>query len=100
MKTIRSLISHVVADNTRRSAVSRSRARRGPHCEILEGRQLLSTVASNVASAVPAWGSMTAARHEAGASHAAAEVAHFDSHGGRASYGTGLAELAHSHRLG
>jgi hypothetical protein len=100
MKTIRSLISRVMADNTQRSVASRHRVRRGPLCEILEGRQLLSTAASTVASALPAWGSMAAVRHEAGGSHTAAEISHFGNHGGSAFQGGGLAELAHSHRVG
>jgi hypothetical protein len=81
MKTIRSLIAKVVAGDTRRSAASRPRARRDPLCEVLEGRQLLSTVASSVATLMPAWGSMGAVRHASGGSPKAAEIAHFDQGG-------------------
>ena len=100
MKTIRSLIAQVVADNTRRSAASRARARRDPVCEILEGRQLLSAMGSTVATGLPAWGSLGAIRHAAGGNHTAAAIAHFENHGGHGFHGTGLAELAHSHRVG
>jgi hypothetical protein len=94
------LIAQVVAEDTRRSAVSRPRARRDPLCEVLEGRQLLSTVASSVATRMPAWGNMGAMRHASGGSPTAAEIAHFDNHGGQGFHGTGSAELAHSHRVG
>jgi hypothetical protein len=100
MKTIRSLIVQVMAGDTRRSAASRPRARRDPLCEVLEGRQLLSTVASSVATRMPAWGSMGAVRHASGGSPTAAEIAHFDNQGGHGFHGTGSAELAHSHRVG
>ena len=100
MKTIWTLIAQVVAGDARRSVASRPRARRDPLCEVLEGRQLLSTVASSVASRLPEWGSMGAARHASGGSPTAAEIAHFDSQGGHGFHGTGLAELSHSHRVG
>jgi hypothetical protein len=103
MKTIRSLIAKVVAGDTPRSAASRPRGRRDPLCEVLEGRQLLSTVASSVATRMPEWGSMGAFRHASGGSPTAAEIAHFDSQGGHGFHGfhgTGSAELAHSHRVG
>ena len=100
MKTIRSLIAQIVAGDTRRSSASRPRARRDPLCEVLEGRQLLSTVASSVATRMPEWGSMGAFRHASGGSPTAAEIAHFDNQGGYGFHGTGSAELAHSHRVG
>ena len=100
MKTIRSLIAQAVAGDTRRSAATRPRGRRDPLCEVLEGRQLLSTVASSVATRMPAWGSMGAIRHASGGSPTAAEIAHFDNQHGQGFHGTGSAELAHSHRVG
>jgi hypothetical protein len=68
--------------------------------EILEGRQLLSTGAGAVASAMPAWGRLGVARHWSGGSHPAAEVSHFGKQGGHSFNGTVQAELAHSHRVG
>jgi hypothetical protein len=100
MKPIRSLIAQAMADDARRSAASRPRVRRDPLCELLEGRQLLSTVASSVATRMPAWGSMGAVRHAGGGSPTAAEIAHFDNQGGHGFHGTGSAELAHTHRVG
>jgi hypothetical protein len=100
MKTLRSLIARVSAGNTRRSASSRPRVRRDPLCETLEGRRLLSTAASTVASGMPAWGGLGAARHAAGGGSAAAEIAHFGNHGGHGVHGSGLAQLAHSHAAG
>ncbi len=100
MKTIRSLIAQVMTDNVHRSAATRTRARRAPRCEILEGRQLLSTGAGAVASGMPEWGRLGGARHWSGGSHTAAEISHFGNQGGHAFNGTGLAELAHSHRVG
>jgi hypothetical protein len=101
MKTIRSLIAQVVAGDTRHSAASRPRARRDPLCEVLEGRQLLSTVASSVATRMPAWGSMGAIRHSSGGSPTAAEISHFGNQGGHSFHGIGSAELAHSfHGIG
>ncbi len=100
MKTIRSLIAQVMVDDARRSAATRTRVRRAPRCEILEGRQLLSTGAGAGASGMPEWGRLGAARHWSGGSPTAAEIAHFDSQGGHEFHGTGLAELAHSHRVG
>jgi hypothetical protein len=100
MKTIRSSIEQAVAGDTQRSAASRTRPRRDPLCEVLEGRQLLSTVASSVATRMPAWGSMGAVRHASGGSLSAAEIVHFDNQGGHGFHGTGSAELAHSHRFG
>jgi hypothetical protein len=100
MKTIRSLIAQVVAGETRRSAASRPGARRDPLCEVLEGRQLLSTVASSVATRMPEWGGMGAFRHASGGRPTAAEIAHFDNQGGHSFHGTGSAELAHNHRVG
>ena len=100
MKTIRSLVAQVVAGDSPRSAVSRTRARRNPRCEVLEGRQLLSTGAGAVASGMPEWGRLGAARHWSGGSHTPAEVSHFGNKGGHAFNGSGLAELAHSHRAG
>jgi hypothetical protein len=99
MKTMISSIARV-AVGTRRSAPSRPRGRRDPLCEALEGRQLLSTVASSVATHAPAWDSMGAIRHVSGGSPTAAEIAHFDNQGGQGFHGTGSAELAHSHRVG
>jgi hypothetical protein len=90
----------VVAGDTQRSAASLTRRRRDPLCEVLEGRQLLSTVASSVATRMPAWGSMGAVRHASGGSPTTAEIAHFDNQGGHGFHGTGSAELAHSHRVG
>jgi hypothetical protein len=100
MKTIRSLIAQVVAGDTRRSAACRPRVRRDPLCEVLEGRQLLSTVASSFATRTPEWGSIAAIRHASGGSPTAAEIAHFDSQGGHGFHGNGSAELAHGHRVG
>jgi hypothetical protein len=100
MKTLRSLIARVSADNTRRSVCSRPRVRRDPLCETLEGRRLLSTAASSVASGMPERGGMWAARHAAGGGSAAAEIAHFGNQGGHGVHGSGLAELAHSHAAG
>jgi hypothetical protein len=100
MKTIRSLIARVIADNTRRAAASRPGVRRDPRCEILEGRQLLSTGAGAVASGMAEWGRLGAARHWSGGSHTPAEISHFGHEGGHSFNGTGLAELAHSHRVG
>ena len=100
MKTIRGLIAQVMADDARRSAASRPRVRRGPLCEILEGRQLLSTGAGAVASGMPEWGRLGAARHWSGGSHTPAEISHFGNQGGHGFNGTGLAELCHSHRVG
>jgi hypothetical protein len=100
MKTIRSLIAQRVAGDTRRFAASRRRGRRDPLCEVLEGRQLLSTVASSVATRMPERGNMGAVRHASGGSPSAAEIAHFDTQGGQGFHGTGSAELAHSHRVG
>ena len=100
MKRIWSLITREPAAETHRSAASRLRARRGPLCEVLEGRQLLSTVASSVATRMAEWGSMGALRHASGGSPTPAEIAHFDHQGGHGFHGTGSAELAHSHRVG
>jgi hypothetical protein len=53
-----------------------------------------------VASSMPEWGHLGAARHWSGGSHPAAEISHFGNEGGHTFNGTGLAELAHSHRVG
>jgi hypothetical protein len=100
MKTIRSLIAQATADDVHRSAATRTRVRRAPRCEILEGRELLSTGAGAGASGMPEWGRLGAARHWSGGSHAGAEISHFGNQGGHSFNGTGLAELAHSHRVG
>jgi hypothetical protein len=72
-REVRSLIARVSAENARRSVRSRPRVRRDPLCETLEGRRLLSTAASSVASGMPGRGGMWAARHAAGGGSAAAE---------------------------
>ena len=100
MKKIRILIAQVMADEARRSAASRPRVRRDPLCEILEGRQLLSTATSTVASGMHEWGSLRGVPHWSGGSPTAAEIAHFDNQGGHGFHGTGSAELAHTHRVG
>jgi hypothetical protein len=96
MKTLLSLITRVSADSTRHPAFSLRRVRRDPLCEALEGRRLLSTAASTVASGHD----MGFDRHAALGASAGAEISHFGSHGGDVGHGGGLAQLAHSHAAG
>ncbi len=51
-------------------------------CESLEGRQLLSTAASTVASGTPPWGSPGSFPGGSGGPPSAAQFAHFDGKGG------------------
>jgi len=78
MKTIRKMFALVSSDNTLCSTESRPRVRREPVCEMLEGRQLLSTAASTVASGTPPWGDAGSFRGWSGGAPSAAEIAHFD----------------------
>ena len=90
--TIRNMIAQVSDDEARRPAAPRPRVRRAPLCEALEGRQLLSTAASTIASGMPAWRS--------GGGTTAADIAHAHSGGGHAFHGYDSANVAHSGESG
>jgi hypothetical protein len=91
---IRNMIAQVSDDEARRPAAPRSRVRPAPLCEALEGRQLLSTAASTIASGMPAWRS--------GGGTTAADIAHAHSGGvgGHAFQGFESAHVAHSGESG
>jgi hypothetical protein len=86
--TIRNMIAQVSDDEARRSAALRPRVRRAPLCEALEGRQLLSTVASTIASGIPAW--------QSGGGRTVADIAHAHSGGGEGFHGFKAGDVAHS----
>ncbi len=101
MNRIRSLFGRAPSASILRSTESRPRVRRAPACEMLEGRQLLSTATSTVASDRPAWDDASSARHWSGATPTAAEIAHFDAKGWRSTFvSKGTAEVAHSGHYG
>jgi hypothetical protein len=85
--TIRKRIAQVSDDGARRPAPTRPRVRRAPLFEALEGRQLLSTAASTIASGLPAW--------RAGGGTTAADIAHAHSGGGHAFHASESANVAH-----
>jgi hypothetical protein len=93
---IRNMIQRVSSDNALRSTASRPRVGRDPMCETLEGRQLLSTAASTVASGMPTWGNSGSFPGGPGGPPTAAEIAHFGGKGGhRGVHGKGSANVAH-----
>jgi hypothetical protein len=88
----RNMIAQVSDDEARRPAAPRSRVRPAPLCEALEGRQLLSTAASTIASGMPAWRS--------GGGTTAADIAHAHSGGDHAFHGVDSANVAHAGESG
>ncbi len=98
MKTIRNMIGVLSGSDALRSPAARARVRRDPMCETLEGRQLLSTAASTLASDMPVWVSRGGFP---GGSHGApttAEIAHFRADGGHK--GKGPTDFAHAGKSG
>jgi hypothetical protein len=90
---IRNMIARVSDDEARRSAADpRPRVRRAPLCEALEGRQLLSTAASSIATGTPTWRS--------GGGTTAADIAHAHSGGDHAFHGVDSANVAHAGESG
>jgi hypothetical protein len=98
MKTIRNMIARALGDDGLRSRAARPLVRREPLCEALEGRQLLSTAASTVASGMPAWVSQGAFPDWSGHAPTAAEIAQFHAKGGVK--GSWTADFAHSGKHG
>jgi hypothetical protein len=89
---IRNMIAQVSDDEARRLAAPRPRVRRAPHCEALEGRQLLSTAASSIATGTPTWRS--------GGGTTAADIAHAHSGGDHAFHGFDSSGVAHAGESG
>jgi len=92
MKTIRNGNVEGSGNRTCRSPASRPRVRRDPLCEVLEGRQLLSTTAGAVSSGVPGWGSW----HGSWSGSTTAETAHFSGAGKHGAHGAWAADFTHS----
>ncbi len=95
MKTIRKIFALGSLDNTLSCSESRARVRREPVCELLEGRQLLSTAASTAASGTPPWGDWGSSHGWSGSAPTAAEIAHFDAKGWHGGDAKGAADFAH-----
>jgi len=101
MKKIRYRIAAALGDDRTRNATFRPRVRREPMCESLEGRQLLSTAASAMASGMPPWGGPGSFPGGSGTPPSAAQIAHFDGKGGPGGFtGMGGADFAHSGKGG
>jgi len=100
MKTIRNMIARALCGNTLRSPASRPLVRREPLCEALEGRQLLSTAASTVASDMPVWIGRAAFPGGSGHAPTAAEIAHFKVMDGARGKGEAEFVLAHNGQFG
>ena len=98
MKTIRKMIARALGDDALRFPASRPQVRREPLCEALEGRQLLSTAASTMASGMPAWVGRGAHGGWSGHAPTAAEIAQFHAKGG--AKGNWTADFAHSGKHG
>jgi hypothetical protein len=90
MKAIQILNARASGHEARHGAAFRPRVRRAPRCETLEGRQLLSTVASGM----PAWAS------RGGSTAADIAHAHSGNEGGHDFHGTGSTIFAHEGGLG
>lgn len=101
MKAIRHKIAVARGELSTRSGMSRPRVRRRPECENLEGRQLLSTAASTLASGVPPWGNPGPFPNGSGGPPPAAHFARFNGQGGPGgSGGMGTPDFAHGDKSG
>jgi hypothetical protein len=101
MDTIRKLFTITAGGDSSRTASGRPRVRREPMCENLEGRQLLSTAASSLASGMPPWGNPGSFSGGPGGPPSSAQIAHFDGKGGPGGpAGRGMADFAHNGKAG
>lgn len=94
MNAMREVKGKAGIDRRDRPEARRRRTRRGPSCELLEGRQLLSTTAGAVASSTPSWGSW---RDSASTS---AETAHFGDQGEHVDHAAWSGDVTHTGSTG
>jgi hypothetical protein len=87
MKTIQFRIGPILGNGGQHSQSARPVVRRKPSCELLEGRQLLSTAASMMASGMPPFGGSGSFPGGSGTPPTAAQIAQFDGKGGPGGFG-------------
>ncbi len=100
MKTIRNMFAVIRGDDADRTTLARPRVRRDLMCEILEGRRLLSTATSSVASGLPPWGNPGSFPGGSGTPPSSAQIAHFDGNGGPGGFNGQGPGVAHEGKPG